>query len=159
MSRLLLFLVLLHVPFATLADDRAKLIGNWRLVSWVTELQETGERRPGLGGKTSGWTIFTPEGRMMGLITAEGRKPAKTDEERAALFNTMLSYTGMYRIEGDKFITRVDHSWNEAWTGTEQVRFYKLDGDKLDIISAWVRSPTIPGEPMVRGILTWQRVK
>ena len=159
MTRFLVLLLFLQIPFSGLADDRAKLIGTWKLVSWVNEFQETAERRPGLGGKTSGWTIFTAEGRMIGLITAEGRKPAKTMEERAALFNTMLSYTGMYRIEADKFITKVDHSWNEAWTGTEQVRFYKLDGDKLEIISAWVRATTIPGEPMVRGILTWERVK
>ena len=96
---------------------------------------------------------------MMALITAEGRKPAKTTEERAALYSTMISNTGIYRVEGDKFITKVDLSWNEAWNGTEQVRFYKLDGDRLDVISAWAKSVTIPGEPMARGILTYQRVR
>jgi hypothetical protein len=54
MTRLLALLLLLCVPLASLADDRAKLIGNWKLTSWVIELQETGERRPALGGKTSG---------------------------------------------------------------------------------------------------------
>jgi Lipocalin-like domain len=159
MTRSLALLLLFHVPLFGLADDRAKLIGNWKLTSWVVELQETGERRPALGGKTSGWMIFTPEGRIMTLITAEGRKPAKTTEERASLFNTMLAHTGIYRVEGDRFINKIDHSWNEAWTGTEQVRFYKLDGDKLDVISAWARSATIPGEPMARGIVSWERVK
>src|SRR5262245_50753517 len=156
------FLALLLFLFAThpaVADDRAKLVGNWKLVSWDIEIQATGERRLGMGGKTSGWLIFTPEGRMMALITAEGRKPAKTTEERAALYSTMLSNTGMYRVEGDKFITTVDLSWNEAWNGTDQVRFYKLDGDRLDVVSAWAKSPTIPGEPMTRGILIWQRVR
>ena len=32
-------------------------------------------------------------------------------------------------------------------------------GDRLDVVSAWAKSPTIPGEPMTRGILTWERVR
>jgi Lipocalin-like domain len=160
MTRFLALLLLLHAPLFSLADDdRTKLVGNWKLVSWDIEIQATGERRPGMGGKTSGWLIFTPEGRMMALITAEDRKPAKTTEERAALYSTMLANTGTYRIEGDRFITKVDLSWNEAWNGTEQVRFYKMDGDRLDIVSAWAKSFTIPGEPMTRGVLTWQRIR
>ena len=159
MTRFLVLLLLLQAPLFSLADDRAKLVGNWKLVSWDIEIQATGERRPGMGGKTAGWLIFTPEGRLMALITAEGRKPAKTTEERAALYSTMLANTGMYRIEGDKFITKVDLSWNEAWNGTEQVRFYKLDGDRLDVVSAWAKAATIPGEPVARGVLTWERVK
>lgn len=95
----------------------------------------------------------------MTLITGEGRKPGSTPEERAALFSSMLSYTGIYRLEGDQFITKVDHSWNEAWNGTDQVRFYKLAGDKLDIVSAWTVATTLPERPTVRGILSWERVK
>ena len=71
----------------------------------------------------------------------------------------MISYSGIYRLEADKFTTKVDISWNEAWTGTEQVRFYKLEGDRLDIISAWAPAVAIPGNPMTRGILTWERQK
>ncbi len=71
----------------------------------------------------------------------------------------MISYSGIYRLEADKFVTKVDIAWNEAWTGTEQVRFYKLQGDRLDIISAPAPSVTIAGNPIVRGILTWEREK
>ena len=160
MTRLLvLVLLLIHIPLLSLADDRAKLVGNWKLVSWDVEVQATGEKQPAMGGKTSGWLIFTPEGRMMALLTADGRKPAKTTEERAALYSTMISNTGIYRIEGDKFIIKVDMSWNESWNGTEQVRFYKLEGDRLEVVSAWAKSVTLPGEPMVRGILRYERVR
>jgi hypothetical protein len=45
----------------------------------------------------------------------------------------MLSYGGTYKIEGDKVVHSVDISWNQAWTGTEVVRFYKIEGDTLTI--------------------------
>jgi hypothetical protein len=141
------------------AQDGNKIVGTWKLVSFDTEFQTSGERKALYGKNPNGYFIFTPEGRAMALITGEGRKAADTDEGRAGLFRTMFSYTGLYRLEGDKFITKVDVSWNEAWTGTEQVRFYKLEGNNLDIISAWAPSGAIPGRPIVRGILTWERVR
>jgi hypothetical protein len=141
------------------AQEREKLLGIWKLVSFETELQATGERRPVYGKNPNGYIVFTPQGRMMALLTSEGRKAAGTDEERSALFRTMVAYSGIYRLDSDKFITKVDVSWNETWTGTEQVRFYKLDGDRLDIVSAWAPNLTNPGRPMVRGILTFERHK
>ena len=156
------FVILLGVALAVpsaIADDRAKLLGIWKLKSFVTEFQASGERRPLYGNNPLGYIIFTPEGRMMVVITGEGRKPAQTNDERAALFTTMFAYTGMYRLEADKFVTKVDVSWNEIWTGTDQVRFFKLDGDRLDIISAWAPSGAIPEKPIVRGVLSWERVQ
>jgi Lipocalin-like domain len=160
MARFVAFVLFLLCACTTLADDGAKLVGVWRLTAFDIEFQQSGERQGAFGGrKSSGYLIFTPERRMMGLITAEGRKPGTTQEERAALFSSMLSYTGMYRIEGEKFITKVDHSWNEGWNGTDQVRFYKLAGDKLDIVSAWAPAVNLPERPMIRGIVSWERVK
>ena len=40
------------------------------------------------------------------------------------------------------WVTTVDTSWNEALTGTEQVRFYLLEGDKLIVTTAWAPSVT-----------------
>ena len=48
---------------------------------------------------------------MFLLITGDGRKPAKTAEERAELFTTLIAYTGTYRVEADKWTTRVEVSW------------------------------------------------
>jgi hypothetical protein len=39
---------------------------------------------------------------------------------------------------------QVDVSWNPAWVGTEQVRFFKFDGERLLVISAWTPSTTCP---------------
>jgi hypothetical protein len=95
----------------------------------------------------------------MTVIEGEGRKVANTDEERSALLRTMFAYTGTYRLEDDKWVTKVDVSWNPAWNGTDQVRFYKLDGDRLQVTTAWAPSANLPGSPISRGVLLWQRVK
>jgi len=142
-----------------MSDNHAKFIGIWRLVSFDAEDQESGVRRPYLGdAPPSGYMMLSAEGRIMVLVVGGLREPGQTVEKRAALFRTMLSYTGVYRFEGNKFITSVDVSWNESWTGTDQVRFYTLDGDRLDIVSAWMPNPIHP-ERIVRGVLSWERVK
>ena len=92
------------------------------------------------------------------IIEMEGRKVPKTDNERAVLFRTMIAYTGMYRLEGDKWITKVDVSWNPAMNGTEQVRLYKFEDDRLVVSTGWAPSLNFPGR-MSQGILTWERAK
>ena len=151
-----LFLIVVQPSFA---DDREKFLGIWKIVSWETEFQATGEREPVLGKNPTGYIIFTPEGRMMTVITGEGRKEPKTDQDRADLLKSLIAYTGMYRLDGDKFITKVDVAWNPAWNGTDQVRFFRLEGDRLYIISAWQPNPLLTNSPITRGFLTWKRLK
>ena len=88
---LLGFLIATHVSYA---QDREKLLGTWKLVSFEMEYQASGERKFVYGKEPKGYVVFTPEGRMMTVITGEGRNPAKTDEDRAALLRTMIAYTG-----------------------------------------------------------------
>ena len=152
-----LFCIALAVGPAA-ADDRANLIGTWKLTGGEVEFQDTGERRPLYGADRIGYIIFTPEGRMMGMIEGDGRKAPQTDEDRVRLFRTMFAYSGLYRLEGDKWIMAVDIAWNPAWIGTDQVRFYKLEGDRLLVNTPWGPSPTLPGKT-TRVFLTWTRVK
>ena len=153
---LFLFLVAAQPGFA---DDRAKLTGNWRLVSYEVEFQSTGEHEPVFGKNPTGYIIFTPEGRFMTVLTGDGRKSPATDQDRAELLKSMFAYTGMYRVEGDKLITKVDVSWNSAWVSKEQVRSFKIDGDRLQQISDWMPAVVKPERGMGRGILTLERVK
>jgi hypothetical protein len=41
----------------------------------------------------------------------------------------MLAYSGKYRIDKNKIIINVDIAWDESWNGTEQVRYYQIEGD------------------------------
>lgn len=140
------------------ADDREKFVGIWKLVSVVGEFQDTGEKIYDMGKNPPGYVIYTAEGRQMFIIESEGRKPPKTDEERATLFRTMFACTGIYRLEGDKLITKIDVSWNPALNGTEMVRVFKFESDRLVVSTAWAPSTRFPGK-VTRGVFTWERVK
>ena len=124
------------------------------------EYQDSGASEPYFSAAPpSGYHILTPEGRMMVLLVGGDREPGQTDKKQAILYHTMVAYSGCYRFEADRFITSVDVSWNEAWTGIEQVRFYTLDGDRLDILTAWLQHPTHPEHRMMRGFLSFERTK
>jgi lipocalin-like protein len=148
----------LLVAQSAISDDRAKLIGTWRMLSSENELQSTGERIPNYGKNPIGYIIFTPEGRMMAFLEREGRKVPKTDEERAAAFQSMIAYSGIYRVEGDKWITKVDAAWNPAWNGTDQIRFFKVEGERLHVITNWQPNPNLGGK-MARAMTSWERIK
>jgi hypothetical protein len=131
------------------------VVGVWKVVSYFTEELGTGKRTALLGEHPKGYLIYTPEGRMMVLGMREGRSPAKTDEDRVNLLKTMLAYSGRYSIEGDKVTHHIDMSWNEALTGTDQVRYFKLEGDTLTIKTAPGKNP-ITGNESVSAVI-WER--
>jgi hypothetical protein len=154
---LVLGLVIAMTPTAH-ADDREKLVGVWKLISWEYEFRDTGERKAVFGKSVNGYLIFTREGRTMIVAEGEGRKTPQSDAERVTAFQTMVAYSGIDRIEGDKWIVKVDTAWNPAWKGTEQTRTFKLEGDRLDVINQWQPNVNLGGK-MTRAILTWERVK
>jgi Lipocalin-like domain len=154
--RTLLLLVILSAS-ESYADDSTKLKGVWRLLSYTLEYQATGRKEPMMGEKPSGYAIFTPEGRAMFVITGEGRKPPSDDKGRAALLNTLVAYTGKYRIEGDRWITKVEVAWNPEWVGTEQQRFFRLDGNRLEVTTPWRIMPNWPEKGMTHSVLVFER--
>ena len=153
----LAFLVFLsaHVVNAQ-QSGKVPILGIWRLASFEMEYQATGQREMTRGKDPTGYLIFTPEGRMMVVLTNEGRKAPKTDQDRADLFNSMVVYTGMYRVDGDKWITKVDVAANPAWVGTEQTRSFRVTGDRLQEMTTWAARPD---NRMARFILTYERAK
>jgi hypothetical protein len=140
------------------AGDAERIVGTWKLVSVLYEDAQTKERWPVLGEHPKGRQIATADGRWLALVTAEGRKVPQTDADRAAALRTMISYTGRYRIEQGKVVTKVEAAWNEAWVGTEQVRAYRFDGDLLHLESPPTPHPNLAGR-VVRIIVTWEREK
>ena len=95
----------------------------------------------------------------MFMLTGDGRKAPKTVQDRADLLNSLIAYTGVYRLEGDKWITKVDVAWNPEFVGTEQTRFFKVDGDRLQVLTTWGVHPNWPEKRMQRRILTFERAK
>ena len=157
MLRYLLPLSLLLSNTCASADE-TEIVGVWKLKSFTAESVQTKERQTVYGENPKGYLVVTPE-RFTAVITAEGRKPPKTDEDRLFSFRTMFAYTGPYRIEGDRIMTKVEVSWNEDWTDTNQVRIFHIEGEKLLIETVPALSPNDPSLGVVKGILEWERSK
>jgi hypothetical protein len=155
-----LFALLLILPVTTTRSAENPLVGTWKLKSYVREVAATGERYNERGEHPNGYLSYSADGRMYAIITWENRITPRdvvpTDEERIKLFSTMISYAGTYTFDAEKVIHHVDISWNQNWTGTDQVRFYKLDGNTLTITSALSRNFTDGREG--RSILVWERL-
>jgi len=143
------------------ADDaalRQQIVGTWTLVSVVYEDQASRERTPVLGERPRGRQIATADGRWLALVTAENRAVPKTDAERARALQTMIAYTGRYRVEDGNVITKVEAGWNEAWVGGEQVPFIRFEGDRLFIESPPMPHPNVDNK-VVKVIVIWDREK
>jgi hypothetical protein len=136
-------------------DKTNELIGAWTLASMQFVFDDNGERVEIYGPHPAGVIVLTAQGRMVGIITA-GAETQRANTDATALLRGMLAYSGPYRIEGDKFITSVDIAWHPSWIGTEQVRFFRVAGDRLTITTA-PQTLSRHGDRMGRGILEWRR--
>ena len=110
-----------------------------------------------MGKNPTGYAVFTNDSRVFFVLTGEGRKPGKTAEENAALLGSLVSYTGKYRLEGDKWITSVDVAWNPAWVGSEQSRTFKIEGNRLIVLTPWRVMPNWPDKGMTRNVNIFER--
>ena len=158
MIRRILLAALAATPLArpALADDRARIVGNWKLVAVTYEDPVSGARSAPLGENPTGYQIATEGGRWLALVTAEGRPVPRTDADRAAALRSMISYTGRWRVEGDRVVTRVEAAWNQAWVGTDQERIFRFEGDLLHLVGPPQPHPNLLGQ-VVRIIVTWRR--
>ena len=94
---------------------------------------ETKAISQGYGGNARGLLTLTPDGRMSAIVVDAKRHPpahpTATDAEAVSLFRTMVAYAGTYRVQGNAIIIHVEISSEQTITGTDQTRFFKLDGD------------------------------
>jgi hypothetical protein len=69
----------------------------------------------------------------------------------------MLAYAGTYSLNDDHLVHHSDVSWNQTWTGSDQVRFFKLNGSTLEITTPPIPDPytgrTVVGRVVFR---KWQ---
>jgi hypothetical protein len=157
----MLTLLALRGASPSLADDKDKLIGTWKLVSAVSEELATGQKTNIYKGTPIGFITYGTDGRVMTIVVDSARKKptgaVATATEAEALFRSMAAYAGTYTIEGNQVIHRPDVSWNETWTSTDQVREYKFDGERL-ILATSPSPDAFTGKMSVR-TLVWEKIK
>ncbi len=134
--------------------------GVWKLKKYSRRFLDTGEVHSDM--LPQAYILYTPGGFMMSITVEENRQPPAgevlTDEERVRLFKSIISaYSGSYVVEGDTVIHDVELSWNEAWTGTKQVRRFAVNGGELTIET----TPRTAGTDTRQFIntLTWERTE
>ncbi|APX88300.1 hypothetical protein BV511_25670 [Methylorubrum extorquens] len=141
------------------AEGNTPIQGLWKLVSYEVEVRKDGEKLPVMGDHPTGYAYFTPEKRVFFVLTGEDRKPAKDDAQRAQLLETLVCYTGKFRLDGDKWIADLDVAWDPKWVGSEQTRTFTLDGERLRVLTPWRVMPNWADKGETRSIVTFERAK
>jgi hypothetical protein len=142
---------------------QAELLGTWKLVSYVREELPSLTRSDVMGAHPAGYIHYGRDGHMMVIIVgSDRRKPAgtvATPQEATALMRSMLAYAGTYTVDtAAKTVTHhVDLSWDETRTGESLVRAYKLERDRLTLITEPSNDPAT-GRRTVRTV-AWERLK
>jgi hypothetical protein len=158
LAALALTVGLVLLPGRIAAQDAANaLVGTWKLTSWLTKF-DGGDTIQPYGSNPKGRLVLTADGYWIIILTGANRTAAKTPEEKAALLDTMLSYSGRFTVEGDKIATRVDMSSNEIYTGANQVqtRFFSVKQNTLIVRTGLIVSAVRPGQK-AEGTLTFER--
>jgi len=156
-------LILMTFPSSGMAQSKESLVGTWKLVS-MTNLTDKGEVGEASVRHPSGLLTYTADGRMMALVTAEGRKPLSnfppaslaSAEERAEAFSTFVAYAGSYTVTGDKVILHIEVAWAQNLVNTDQVRSVKLQGDRLTLRGGRFVGR---GGSVLNRELVWERMK
>jgi len=134
-----------------------RLIGNWTLVSYITEHPDGTTGRP--YGEAVGRLSYDALGNMAGQVMRPGRlevAPGQwTTQDVRSAYAGYIAYFGTYEVDeaGETVVHHVQGALNPAWVGGDQVRQMRFDGDLL------ILSTDVPkGGALVRHTLTWQKL-
>src|SRR5579863_5266790 len=113
------------------------LLGTWRITSLTVADPHGGAPRQPFGAHPTGYLHYSADRRMYVVLISEHRgspaNPEATDRESIALYRSFAAYAGTYSVEGDLIRHHIDASWNQAWTGTTQVRHFAISAACLHL--------------------------
>jgi hypothetical protein len=137
-------------------EVRTALVGAWRLLS-LRSVQPDGSVDYPLGPDAIGQIVYSANGRMSAQLMRAGQPRFQagdaqqaTDEEKLTAYQAYTGYFGSFRIdpEAGAVIHEVQGSTFPNMIGTDQVRYYRIDGDRLDLEA---------DSPQGRSHVAWQR--
>jgi general stress protein 26 len=141
----------------------SSIVGTWKLTSFESRLSN-GEIRYPMGRQVSGSLMYDSGGRMSAHIMdgsrpkfASGDRGAGTDSEVRQAFVGYLAYWGTYDVDHRRQVVthHVAGSSYPNWLGNDQLRPFKLEGNKLTITTPPIRGG---GEDLIT-VLVWERVQ
>ncbi|MCV7200351.1 lipocalin-like domain-containing protein [Mycobacterium angelicum] len=141
---------------------RDKVVGAWKLVSYVERDSPDGPARYPHGEDAQGLIMYTPDGFMSAQIQSTGRpnydRPVAsggTTEQAAAAALGYLAYSGRYFVDEASGDIRHEAmlSLVPNYLGQFHLRHSDLDGDRLTLSSEL----TLPDGRTVHSSLLWVR--
>lgn len=139
-----------------------RFLGGWGLVSQHFILQDGSVSFP-MGEQMSGRIHYEKNGTMAAQLYTTKRPNFASldwlegsDAEMKSAFETALCYFGSYQINEEKqFVTHiVENSLFPNWVGTQMVRYYEFEKDRLIL-----RTPTLPMNNIRQvGVLIWEKI-
>lgn len=161
-SSILLVSVLAAVfPSTGNAQCKDTVVGTWKLVSVTATTDKGVVDKAALGQNPSGLLTYTADGRMMAIISDDGRKPLSVAdrvsapaEERAQAYSTFMAYAGRYTYTCDKVVHHIEVASLQNWVSTDQTRFVTLQGDRLIVRN----TPQLRGAVLVTLESVWERL-
>lgn len=116
-----------------------RLVGTWKLISAEDFDPTTGKWVPyTFGNPPSGYFIYDATGHAsIQIMTTPPVKIASPDNptpaEALEIFNGYIAYYGTYTVDAANIHHQVEGAWDPTQVGSDQVRPYKLSGDRLII--------------------------
>ena len=142
---------------------RERLIGAWKLVSYVEKPVDGSAPFYPMGEEPQGIIMYTPDGYMSAQLMCPGRAKFAsgdwfkgTDEEIKEEAGGYIAYSGPFHTDGEK--QTLTHSMFVSlfpnWLGQTQPRVVKIEDDMLHLSSA---TPIMSGGKKVNSHLAWRR--
>lgn len=142
---------------------RERLIGAWKLVSYVEQPVDGSAPRHPFGEAPQGIIMYTPDGFMSAQLCTAERSPFASGDwfkgtaaEYQAEGSTYIAYTGPFHVDEER--QALTHtmfiSLFPNWIGQTQPRIVRIEGDFLNLSTA---SPITSGGKLVNSYLRWKR--
>lgn len=144
---------------------RERLIGAWRLISYVETPSDGSEVRHPLGNTPQGIIMYTPDGFMSAQLMRPGRRTFAsndwfrgTADEYVEEASGYIAYSGPFQV--DERLQTLSHSMDVSlfpgWIGQTQPRLVEIHGDELQL---GTESPIQSGGATVMAKLIWRRAQ
>ena len=141
---------------AVCSDAGEELVGTWRLVSFELRSPDGTVSYP-FGKDATGYLFYNDQGYMSAAFMGADRARPDSDDlaevAKGVNFDAFNAYCGPYEVKDDRVVHHVEVASLPQFTGTDQERLFRVDGDQLVLETVPLQ---ISSEAPV-GLLVWQR--